>query len=80
MNILYVLAPVALLLAGAAAAAFVWSVRSGQYEDVETPAMRMLFDRDPDESVPVSEEEFGKRRRTQQRDDSEKHDQNPGKP
>ncbi len=46
MSILYFLVPLALLLAGAGVAAFFWSVRSGQYDDVETPAIRMLLDDD----------------------------------
>ncbi len=49
MNILYFLVPLALLLAGSGVWAFVWSVRNGQFEDVETPAIRMLFE---DESSP----------------------------
>jgi cbb3-type cytochrome oxidase maturation protein len=44
MNILYLLVPVALLLAGAGVAAFWWAVRSGQFDDVETPAIRVLLD------------------------------------
>ena len=53
MNVLFVLVPLALLLAGAGVAAFVWSVRNGQYDDVETPAMRILMEDDvPD---PTSE-------------------------
>lgn len=46
MNVLYFLVPLALLLAGAGVAAFVWSVRNGQYDDVETPAMRILMEDD----------------------------------
>ncbi|MES3630738.1 MAG: cbb3-type cytochrome oxidase assembly protein CcoS [Longimonas sp.] len=55
MNILYVLVPLALLLAGAGVAAFVWSVRTGQYDDVETPSMRILMD--DDMQAPTSEPE-----------------------
>jgi cbb3-type cytochrome oxidase maturation protein len=44
MNILYLLVPLALVLAGAGVAAFRWAVRTGQYDDVETPAIRMLLD------------------------------------
>ncbi|MDA0685130.1 MAG: cbb3-type cytochrome oxidase assembly protein CcoS [Bacteroidetes bacterium] len=44
MNVLYVLVPLALLLAAVGVTAFVWSVRSGQFEDVETPGLRVLFD------------------------------------
>lgn len=44
MSILYFLVPVALLLAGAAVYSFVWAIRSGQYEDTRTPALRVLWD------------------------------------
>lgn len=46
MSVLYVLLPLALLMAAAAVVAFVWAVRRGQLDDLETPAMRMLADED----------------------------------
>lgn len=47
MNILYLLVPLAIVLAGAGAAAFWWAVRDGQFEDVETPAIRVLLEDEP---------------------------------
>jgi len=44
MNILFLLVPVALFLAAAGVGAFVWAVKTGQFDDVRTPAIRMLFD------------------------------------
>ncbi|MBX2819556.1 MAG: cbb3-type cytochrome oxidase assembly protein CcoS [Rhodothermaceae bacterium] len=44
MTVLYFLVPLALILAGASVAAFLWAVRSGQFEDTETPAIRILLD------------------------------------
>ena len=44
MNVLFVLIPLALVFAGAFVAAFRWAVRDGQFDDVETPALRMLLD------------------------------------
>jgi cbb3-type cytochrome oxidase maturation protein len=44
MNVLYILVPVAILLAAAGVGAFVWAVRGGQFDDVNTPAVRMLID------------------------------------
>ena len=44
MNVLYFLVPLAILLASAGVAAFMWAVRNGQFDDVETPAIRMLLD------------------------------------
>lgn len=47
MNVLYLLVPLALVLAGAGVLAFRWAVRSGQFDDTETPALRMLLDEEP---------------------------------
>lgn len=44
MNVLYFLVPLALILAAVGVAAFVWSVRTGQFDDVQTPGMRVIFD------------------------------------
>lgn len=46
MSVVFVLLPVALALAACAVGAFVWSVRRGQMDDLETPAMRAVFDDD----------------------------------
>lgn len=44
MSVLYVLIPVALLLATIAVLAFIRAVRTGQYDDLETPRWRLLTD------------------------------------
>ena len=44
MSVLYVALPVALILAVIAVIAFVVQVRTGQFDDLETPPRRMLFD------------------------------------
>lgn len=44
METIFVLLPLALLIAGIALALFIWAVRSGQFDDLETPAVRILFD------------------------------------
>jgi len=46
MEILYLLIPIALLLLIVIVAIFIWSVRSGQYDDMEGPAWRILMDDD----------------------------------
>lgn len=46
MNILYLLIPLGLVLLGIAVWAFMWAVRSGQFEDLEGPAHRILMDDD----------------------------------
>jgi cbb3-type cytochrome oxidase maturation protein len=44
MTILYVLIPLALALGGGMLAACVFAARSGQFDDLETPAYRALLD------------------------------------
>ena len=51
MEILYILIPLAVVLAAVAIAAFVLSVRSGQYEDLDGAAHRILMD-DDDPMIP----------------------------
>ena len=46
MSILYLLIPLALLLLGVAVWAFFWAVGSGQFDDLDTPAMRILLEDD----------------------------------
>ena len=46
MSIIFLVLPLALLIVGVAVLAFVWSARHGQYEDLETPAIRALLDDD----------------------------------
>ena len=46
MTILLVLVPLALSLGGLGLAAFLWSLRSGQYDDLDGAAVRVLSDDD----------------------------------
>lgn len=46
MSILYVLIPLALLVLGVAVWAFFWAVGSGQFDDLDTPAVRIVLDDD----------------------------------
>ncbi len=47
METIFILLPLALLIAGIMLALFIWAVRSGQFDDLETPAVRILLDDDP---------------------------------
>lgn len=46
MNILLILIPVALALGALGLGAFLWSIRSGQYSDLDGAAERILQDDD----------------------------------
>ena len=44
MNVILYLLAASLVLGGGGLALFLWSLRSGQYEDMEGAANRILFD------------------------------------
>ncbi len=44
MSALFILIGVSILVAATFLGAFLWSVKSGQYDDDYTPSVRMLFD------------------------------------
>lgn len=48
MSILFALIPLAIVLLALAVWAFFWAVRTGQFDDLESPAVRILLD-DEDE-------------------------------
>jgi len=46
MESIYLLIPISVILVFAIAVAFWWSVRSGQFDDLEGPGFRILMDED----------------------------------
>lgn len=52
MSVVFVVLPLALLIAAAAVAAFIWAVRGGQFDDLDTPSLRVLHDDEPDPDPP----------------------------
>jgi cbb3-type cytochrome oxidase maturation protein len=52
MSVMFVLLPVALLFAAVAVGVFVWAARAGQFDDLETPSIRILHDDDEPGSKP----------------------------
>ena len=65
MEAVYLLIPLAVVLVALIIWALLWAIRSGQFDDLEGPAHRILMDEDePMESVPDdksrSDEEGGK--------------------
>ena len=49
MNILLLLIPLSLVLLLAAICAFIWAVRNDPFEQLDTPALDILHDRDPED-------------------------------
>ena len=49
MNIIYFLIGCSIVMALIFLGAFIWSLKSGQHDDVVTPGMRILFEDEPDE-------------------------------
>ena len=47
MNVLIILVPVSLMLSGVALVAFIWSLRTAQYDDLDGDAWRILSDNEP---------------------------------
>lgn len=46
MSVLFIVVPLALVIVLIAVVAYVWSARNGQFDDLDTPAVRMLHDDD----------------------------------
>jgi cbb3-type cytochrome oxidase maturation protein len=57
MEIIYLLIPLSLVLIGVIVWAFFWAVRSGQFDDLEGPAHRILMD---DDSIEAGRRQEGK--------------------
>ncbi|MCX6295886.1 MAG: cbb3-type cytochrome oxidase assembly protein CcoS [Bacteroidetes bacterium] len=47
MSSLFILIGVSIVIATGFLIAFIWSVKSGQYDDDYTPSVRMLFENEP---------------------------------
>ncbi len=56
MESIYLLIPISVILVFAIAVAFWWSVRSGQFDDLEGPGFRILMDEDMPKSQNDAEE------------------------
>lgn len=56
MSVVVVLIGFSILVAAGFLLAFLWAVRSGQYDDDVSPSVRILFDTDPDIEIDKSDE------------------------
>ena len=59
MEVLYLLIPLSLVLVGGIVWAFFWAVRSGQFDDLEGPAHRILMDDDEPAGTAAGEDGEG---------------------
>jgi len=55
MEIIYLLIPLSIVLVGLIIAGFFWAVNSGQFDDLEGPAYRILQDEDELDQKPQSD-------------------------
>ena len=44
MSVIYIVLPLALVVVAGAVAAFVWAANRGQFDDLDTPSVRVLHD------------------------------------
>lgn len=51
MSVVLVLIAISIVVAGGFLGAFIWAIRSGQYEDTFSPSVRMLFDEQKDKKA-----------------------------
>lgn len=49
MEIIFITVPVTLLFIACGAAIFIWANKKGQFDDLDSPAHRILFDDEPEE-------------------------------
>lgn len=68
MSILYLLIPLTLILLVIAVWAFFWAVKNDQFEDLEGPAHRILFDEDENDLRPEERRRRAEARRAARND------------
>ncbi len=56
MEVIWMLLPIAILVAAGFLAAYFWAVRSGQFDDTVTPAHRILIEDEPETTLKTSQE------------------------
>lgn len=54
MSVIYLLIPLASAIAIAAVGAFIWATRQGQFDDLDTPAIRAIQDDDESQPEPAA--------------------------
>jgi cbb3-type cytochrome oxidase maturation protein len=73
MIVVYFLIPLSIIVAVCFLALFIWAVRSGQYEDTDTPSMRLLLEEqklsNPDDPINKRDEQKSEAKSMQTKDD-----------
>lgn len=68
MNIIILLISISLIIATGFLVAFLWNLRSGQYDDTYSPSVRMLFENKPakvnDKLPPPAKDQVDKKGKT----------------
>ena len=59
MEVLYLIIPLSILLVVVIAWVFIWAVRSGQFDDLEGPAHRVIMDEDSGIGAAQTDDEPG---------------------
>ena len=54
MEVIFIVLPLALTLAAVACAAFYWAVQRGQYDDLDTPPLRILVEDNEPATRPIA--------------------------
>jgi cbb3-type cytochrome oxidase maturation protein len=57
MDIIYVLVPLSIALIAFAITVLFWAIKNGQFEDMDSPAHKILFDDDEHDPKPKSPED-----------------------
>ncbi len=58
MSVIVILVVVGIIVAGIFLLGFIWAVKSGQYDDMYSPSVRILFDEDNITPIENSEEKL----------------------
>ena len=72
MGVMYLLIAFSLVIASGFLVAFIWAVRSGQYDDRDTPSIRMLID----DVIPHKKKRHNKQKETLEKDAGEETAEN----
>jgi len=56
MEVIFIVLPIAIAMAGLFLVAFFWAVHRGQFDDLDTPQHRILFEESAGAVRPIAEE------------------------